>query len=144
MVEMHTGKRGRRSAGSYGVPVIDVDRIPVQPPEHLGAIERQRFADLVASCDPAHFVDSDVPLLCRYVEADVLAERAAKELREHGAVLPSGRPNGWLIVQEKCVRAQVALAVRLRLSPSARIDRKSTALRGDSWERPSRNPPWEG
>jgi hypothetical protein len=133
---MRMEKRGRKGTASYGLPVIDVARIPVQPPEHLGAKERQRFVDLVASCDAAHFSDSDVPLLCRYVEHDVLGEQAAKELRENGAVLANGRPSGWLVVQEKCVRALVALSLRLRLCPSARIDRKSPALRGDAWAPP--------
>jgi phage terminase small subunit len=130
------GSRGRKSSAPYELPVIDVARIPVQPPTHLGDAERQRFVDLVSACDPQHFCISDAPLLARYCEADVLAERAAKELREQGAVLVNGRPNGWLIVQEKCVRAQVALALRLRLSPQSRLDRKDARLRENNYGRP--------
>ena len=40
-------------------------------------------------------------LLCRFVEADGLAERAAKELREVPVV--DGKVKPWLMVQEKSV-----------------------------------------
>ena len=92
----------------------------VQPPDHLSADERQRFTEIVANCDARHFRPSDVTLLCRFVEADALAERAAKELRKYPVV--DGKPSPWLAVQEKCVRTLTALSMRLRLSPQSRID----------------------
>ncbi len=81
--------------------------------------ERIAFIEIVNSCDPKHFVRSDLPLLCRYAEASVLAEQAAHELRQGGAVIGI-RPSPWIAVQEKAVRAMVALSMRLRLSPQAR------------------------
>ena len=66
-----------------------------------------------------HFRPSDTTLLCRFVEADALAERAAKELRKHPVV--DGKASAWLAVQEKSVRALVSLSVRLRLGPMSRI-----------------------
>jgi hypothetical protein len=132
-------KRGRRSAAEYEVPVIDVRRCRLQPPPQLGKDEAQRFADLVDSCDPAHFALSDLPLICRYVEADVLAERAAQELRDGGPVI-GGKPNAWLFVQEKAVRALVAISMRLRLSPQSRLDPKTAARRQNN--PPSRAKPW--
>jgi hypothetical protein len=63
-------------------------------------------------------------LLCRYVEAAVLGEQAAHELR-HGAVI-DGKVNPWLVVSEKCVRAMVALSMRLRISPQSRQAANST------------------
>jgi hypothetical protein len=56
-------------------------------------------------------------LLCRYVEASILAERAAEQLRE--APVVDGKPSPWLVVQEKSVRTLTALSMRLRLSPQA-------------------------
>jgi phage terminase small subunit len=108
---------------------VNVDGKPsrLKPPAHLGAAERKAFVELVASCDARHFKPSDMPLLCRYVEADVLAEMAAKELRR-GTVV-GGKVNPWLVVQEKCVRALVALSMRLRLSPQSRLDPKTIARR---------------
>ena len=76
-----------------------------------------------------------MPLLARYIESDVLAELAAAELRENGAVI-DGRPSPWLTVQEKAVRAMVALSLRLRLAPSARLDPKTVGRHENNWVRP--------
>jgi phage terminase small subunit len=81
--------------------------------------ERRVFIEIVAACDANHFQPSDLPLVCRYVEAVVLAEEAARELREEGAVVDC-KPSPWITVQEKAVRALVAVSMRLRLSPQAR------------------------
>jgi hypothetical protein len=91
----------------------------LRPPATLSEPERTAFIEIVDSCAAGHFVHSDMPLLCRYAEASVLAEQAARELRQGGAVI-NGRPSPWLTVQERCVRAMVALTMRLRLSPQAR------------------------
>jgi phage terminase small subunit len=48
----------------------------------------------------------------------VLAERAAAELRRHTII--DGKPSPWVTVQSKAIRAMVALAMRLRLSPQSR------------------------
>ena len=116
-------QRGRKSAAS--LEVINVDGSPdrLQPPDHLSADERERFTKIIASCDARHFRPSDMTLLCRFVEADALAERAAKELRKHPVI--DGKASPWLMVQEKSVRALTALSIRLRLSPSSRIDAKA-------------------
>jgi hypothetical protein len=58
------------------------------------------------------------------VEADALAELAAAQLRISGAVI-DGRASPWLVAQEKSVRALVALATKLRLSPQSRADPKT-------------------
>src|SRR5882672_6210534 len=90
----------------------------LRPPPSLSASERQIFADLVAACAADHFRPSDSALLCRYVEAIDLAERAAKELRKNPVL--DGKISAWVTVQEKAVRTIVALSMRLRLSPKAR------------------------
>ena len=61
---------------------------------------------------------------CRFCELTALADQAASALRQHGAVI-DGRASPWIVVQEKCVRGLVALSMRLRLSPQARIDAKT-------------------
>jgi phage terminase small subunit len=131
------GVRGRRSAADLA---ISVDGKPerLKPPTHLGPDERRRFDELVESCDSTHFRRSDLPLLCRYVEADALGERAAAELRVSGPVI-NGRASPWLTAQEKAVRALVALSMRLRLSPQSRIDPKAASLRSDT----AKHRPWE-
>jgi phage terminase small subunit len=130
-------QRGRKSIAELSVITVDGSPDPLQPPDHLSANERQRFTNIVASCDARHFRPSDTTLLCRFVEADALAERAAKELRKHPVI--KGKPSPWLTVQEKNVRALTALAIRLRLSPQSRIDAKAMGRR----EPPMRVNPWE-
>src|SRR5262245_46987542 len=106
--------------------VVPVDGGPprIKPPPTLSPPEAQRFAELVAATARGHFRVSDIPLLARYCEAAVLAAEAARQLNEHGAVI-DGRPSGWLIVQEKSVRALTALSLRLRLSPQARLSTRA-------------------
>ena len=117
------GNRGRRSVSDRA---IRVDGKPnrLTPPDHLGQDERRRFVELVANCDAGQFRPSDVPLLCRYVESDSLGERAARELRDGGPVL-DGKASPWIVIQEKSIRALVALSMRLRLSPQSRTDPKT-------------------
>lgn len=131
-------QRGRKSSAAMSVE-ISVDGSPsrLEPPDHLGADERRRFTEIVANCDARHFRPSDAPLLCRYVEADALAEKAAAQLRKNPVI--DGKPSAWLAVQEKNVRALVSLSMRLRLSPQSRIDlqalgRHEPRLTVNPWE----------
>ena len=130
-------QRGRKSAASFEVPNVDGSPDRLQPPDHLSPDERRRFVDIVANCDARHFRPSDMTLLVRFIEADSLAERAAKELRENPVI--DGRLSPWLAVQEKSVRALVSLSVRLRLGPLSRIDatamgRQEPRLTVNPWE----------
>jgi phage terminase small subunit len=128
----------RRSAADLATPRINTETATLQPPATLPEAERAIFNDLVAACNPKHFRASDLPLLVRYVESCALADQAAQELRK-GAVV-NGKTNPWIVVQEKSVRAMVALSMRLRLSPQARHDPKTLAR-----QRPPRPGPqlWE-
>lgn len=127
----------RISAAALATPRVDGAPELLKPPSYLGTAERRCFAALVESCGPAHFRRSDLPLLARFCEADCLAQLAAKHLKKEGAVV-EGRPSAWISVQEKAIRAMVALAGRLRLSPQSRIDPKTV---GRQTERPA-VPPW--
>jgi hypothetical protein len=94
-------QRGRVSSDAHATAaIVNVDGTPLrlEPPASLSDAERVVFANLVASCDPDHFRLSDAPLLCRYAEAVVLAEKASQQLRRHGAVTKNGRVSGWITV----------------------------------------------
>ena len=54
---------------------------------------------------------------------------AAAALQSDGPVI-GGRPSPWLIVAEKCDRALVALSMRLRISPQARMRREGSVPKG--------------
>jgi phage terminase small subunit len=116
-------QRGRKSAEALTAIALDGESPLPAPPASLSEPEREMFATIVAGCDAGHFRQTDLPLLSRYCEAAVLAERAALELR-NGAVV-DGKPSPWIVIQEKCVRAMVSLSMRLRLSPQSRIDPKT-------------------
>jgi phage terminase small subunit len=131
-------QRGRKSAASLDAITVDSSPDRLQPPDHLSADERQRFTEIVSNCDARHFRPSDTTLLCRFVEADALAEKAAAELRKN-PVIEGNKPSAWLAVQEKNVRALVSLSMRLRLSPQSRIDaqalgRQQPRLTVTPWE----------
>ena len=89
-------QRGRQSQRAADLELLSVDGKPdrLRPPDHLSADERRRFAEIVSTCDTRHFRPSDVTLLCRFVEADALAEKAAKELRTNPVT--NGKPSAWL------------------------------------------------
>src|SRR5262245_39637638 len=123
----------RRAAAALKVPP-DTRLSRVRPPATLSPPEQKLWASLVAACTPNPFAESDVPLLCRYVEACALADEAACHLRSEGAVV-DGKPSAWIIVQEKSVRAMVALALRLRLSPQARALRNPKVVPENAYER---------
>jgi phage terminase small subunit len=113
-------QRGRKSAEALAVVSVDGSPPRLEPPSSLNEAEKDVFVDIVENCDPHHFRPGDLPLLARYCESTVLAQRAAAELRDGGAVTPEGKASAWLIVSEKATRALVALSGRLRLSPQAR------------------------
>jgi phage terminase small subunit len=130
-------QRGRKSGAGIGILQVDGKPNRLDPPTSLSAAERAIFFDVVAACDREHFRPSDLPLLVRYVEAAALGDLAAEQLRL-GAVI-NGKPSPWITVQEKAVRAMVALSMRLRLSPQSRIDAK-TLGRQEVRQGPA---PWE-
>jgi len=108
----------RKSAAALTVVAVDGRASRLRPPPTLSEPERKVFGDIVSACNPGHFHACDLPLLARYCEAAALGDLAAVELRK-GAVI-DGNPSPWIVVQEKAVRAMVALSMRLRLSPQAR------------------------
>ena len=114
----------RKSAAALLAPSFDGSPPKLKPPTSLSLPERELFNALIDAVDRKHFRSSDLPLLCRYVEAAVLAEQAAKELREHGAVI-DGRASPWLVVQEKSVRTLNSLSLRLKLSPQSRLSNRA-------------------
>jgi phage terminase small subunit len=125
----------RKSSAALRVPAVD-GQPPLEPPTSLSRAELELFCAIINAVDKKHFRPSDLPLLTRYVEACVLAEQAAKQLRK-GAVI-NGRASPWLVVQEKAVRAMTALSMRLRLSPQGR-----QSARGAGREKvPIGPPPW--
>jgi phage terminase small subunit len=119
------------------MPRVDGRPEPLPLPGGLSPDAAQVWRAITESLPAEHFRPSDVPLLASYCETTATANRAAQEIAANGAVV-AGKASPWLVVQEKAIRAQATLALRLRLCPSARQDPKSAGR-----ERVSRpSPPW--
>ena len=106
------------------------------PPPTLSESERNLFVAILGNCGHDHFQQSD--LLCRYVEASILAERAAEQLR--AAPVVDDKPSLWLVVTGKIganpYRARHAAATELTsalqgaLAPGQGKDRPGRAWSG--------------
>jgi len=115
----------RRSIASLTTaPRVDGRPKRLALPSDLSPEAGRVWREITKTTQPEHFRPSDVPLLKSYCEACAMADRAAAELARTGPVI-EGKASPWLVVQEKSVRAQTALSLRLRLCPSARTDPKS-------------------
>jgi phage terminase small subunit len=132
MLKYRAEKKGnrlpRKSAAALAITPPAPRATRLRPPPSLAEPEASLFREIVANCAADHFRRSDLPLLCRYCEASILAERAAQQLRE--APVIDGKPSPWLPLREKATREMIALSMRLRLSPQARA--KGHALPGKS------------
>ena len=107
----------------------------LQPPEGMGAAEADLFRRTVKSLAPGHLQACDVPDLCRWCEAATEAEKAARHIREHGAVI-GGAQSPYLRVMDRASRLQKMWSVRLRFGPQGR-DSPQTLGRRQQAHRPS-------
>lgn len=112
----------KRSAAALATHPANLRPHRLEPSARLPDDEAREWRALVASCAADHFTLADAPLLEQYTTACVTARRAREALDKEGAVV-NGRANPWLVVQEKSVRAMVALSARLRVCPQSRFDR---------------------
>jgi hypothetical protein len=122
-------QRGRKSAAAREIEphaIIGASRLIA--PSSLTKAEQKAFTELMACCDPAHFRESDVPLLISFVQATLAARKAARD---------PGKAARW----ERSIRLQMSLATKLRLSPQSRID-PETIGRQQMYQGPLRKP-WE-
>jgi hypothetical protein len=130
-------QRGRKSAAASAIePHVIPGTSRLTPPSSLTKAEQTAFTELMASCDPAHFRESDMPLLISYIQATATARKTARDPAKAGL---------W----EKAVRLQAMLATRLRLSPQSRIDPETIGRQQGfynglrkPWE-PKPPPPWD-
>jgi hypothetical protein len=121
----------RKSSAALAVLTPRRPRAQLAPSRDAPAAVKAIFAEIVSMVPADHFKPSDWPLLEEYATAISWARRAAEALDREGPFDASGRPSGWLLVQEKSVRAVVALAARLRLSPQHRMEPKVAGRRAD-------------
>jgi hypothetical protein len=106
-------QRGRKSQFDNIVPLGGTGPPHLTVPSGLGPDEVKLFNEIVRSCDPRHFVKSDLPLLVSYVQSTLLSRWAASKMK---------KDTDMVSIWEKSTRMQATLATRLRLAPQARTD----------------------
>jgi hypothetical protein len=110
---------GRKPYESTDVAPFGAESRRLAPPECLGNLQKQAFLDLITSVPRSQFRRCDLPLLCRWCELTVLAEQAAFELEQAGAVV-DGKISPWFSIHQGASRELRALSQRLQLGPRGR------------------------
>jgi DNA-binding GntR family transcriptional regulator len=91
----------------------------LRPPAGMSESAAAVFIDIVTAHDAKFFLPSDAPLLASYATA-IATEREALAHLEHEGWVVNNRPNGWVVIKEKCFREILGLSARLRLCPQSR------------------------
>ena len=94
----------------------------LKPPDSLGPAEKRVFWSLITQVPVTQFQPADLPLICRWCELTVVADRAAAEMAT-GNLVENGLPSPWIAIHEKATKQLIALSLRLRLSPQSRMDK---------------------
>jgi len=112
----------------------------LRPPDCLGELQRRAFVELVASCPVSQFRKSDLGLLCRYCELQVMCETAAFHLGADGMVVDGKegpKVSPWFAIHRDCCRELRSLSQRLQIGPRGRTPKapKTVAGRVSYYER---------
>jgi len=113
---------GRKPYVTHDVTPFDASDDRLKPPDSLGPAEKRVFWSLTTQVPAAQFQPADLPLICRWCELTVLADRAAAEMAT-GNLVENGLPSPWIAIHEKATKQLIALSLRLRLSPQSRMDK---------------------
>jgi phage terminase small subunit len=104
-------------ATPFGVPSPRL-----KPPATLGPAEKAAFLALVTQAPAQQFALVDLPLIVRWCELTVMAERAMRRLAAEGEVV-DGKQNPWFAVHQQATKGLLGLALRLRIGPQCRAQR---------------------
>jgi phage terminase small subunit len=125
-------KRGRISAAELSVVQLRPGANALRPPDDLPANVVKAFRAVVANSASGHLRPCDVPLIVSYAEATLIARKAAR------CALKNPDPE-MLAMWDRAVRAQIALATKLRMTPHSRSHPLRTARKLRDHAPP---PPW--
>ena len=113
---------GRKPYVTHDVTPFDASDDRLKPPDSLGPAEKRVFWSLITQVPVTQFQPADLPLICRWCELTVVADRAAAEMTT-GNLVENGLPSPWIAIHEKATKQLIALSLRLRLSPQSRMDK---------------------
>jgi len=117
------------------IPADISARKRLSPPEGMTAVEQVVWNRVVAACSAEHFIESDIPLLMGYCQVFVQQQRAMETMKTEPLVIMAD--NGKvaqhpIVAIHKSLSGTVSnLAMRLRLSPSTRIQTTNKAVGSD-------------
>jgi phage terminase small subunit len=114
---------GRPPHETTDIAPFGVESGRLRPPGHLGEQQKRAFLDLVTTCPRSQFVAADIPLLCRWAELIVMAEKAVLEMQREGMVVDGQhgpKVSPWFAIHRDATRELRALSQRLQLGPRGR------------------------
>ena len=84
VVTIKEGHRAKEAppGGPRNLTVVNFEHKRLTPPDHLTEREVKIFRDIVDSCAPLHFRESELPVLCAYVTAVNLSQWHAKKIND--------------------------------------------------------------
>jgi hypothetical protein len=108
-------------AGRTSFTTIEVSSAQrLKPPPGLNERQRACFIKLIAACPASKFEQSDLALLVRFIELQLLCEDAVKQIDADGAVDVEGAPSAWMKIYLAASKNLATMAMRLQLCPSTR------------------------
>jgi phage terminase small subunit len=113
----------RKSVEALRLQSFSASARRVKAPADLPPEIRAIWGELVDALPPDRFHSSDRPLLALYCRALHQASLAFAKLEEHGAAYETSI-SPWQKVADTNSKIAASLAVRLRLCPQSRLDRK--------------------
>ena len=119
---------GRKSYETFDDVPYGVSSPRLKVPAGLPDAEMRVFVGLVTGAPASQFQQTDLPLLARYAELVVLAERAAEGLRREPLVTTDGKLSPWVSIHATAVKGVCTLALKLRLSPQGRAPKAPKRL----------------
>ena len=112
-------QRGRKRPDSNILPLnLTKASSRLIPPPSLGIPARTLFNEIVNSCDPRHFVESDKSILISFVQVTIYLRQSEKKLA--------------LEKLERLIRIQATLASKLRLTPQSRVHKETAGRWADN------------
>jgi len=110
----------RRSAADADIAPINAAASRLRPPPDLTASEKKLWVDVVASCPPTHFRESDQQVLTVFVRACLRQRAATSELNASGYITDEGRLNPMVSVLKDAERSVAVYSRLLKLNPVGR------------------------
>jgi phage terminase small subunit len=114
----------RKSAAALSVvSSMDERRARVRAPGHLPAQVRTIFDEITASVSTVHLRQCDSPLIEALAVA-IHTNRQATAAIEREGLIVDGRVNAHVGIVDRTAKLIASLSVKLRLTPTGRLDRK--------------------